>query len=105
MKTRLARLSLLLAALTSCENLLPAGGGTLGKGILAEPAIQAAEDGKAWKPGDPIAFLNGKLTLDLQDRLRLETRNNTFDFNDSINGPQDDTFLLQRFRLGLAYQP
>lgn len=84
---------------------LRAGDGPLNKGVLSEPAIVAIPEKKAWKPGDPITFLDGKMTVDLQERLRLEMRNNTFDFNDSLNGPQDDTFLLQRVRLGLMYQP
>ncbi len=43
--------------------------------------------------------------FDVQERLRLEARNNTFDFNDEINTVTDDTFLLQRFRLGLLLKP
>jgi len=86
-------------------NFLWAGSGPLSKGVLGEPAIVAAPQKKAWQLGDPITFMDGKITLDLQERLRLELRNNTFDFNDSLNGPQDDTFLLQRVRLGLQFKP
>lgn len=49
----------------------------------------------------PIKF--GKLTVDVQEKMRFEARDNNFDFNSAINGPQDASWLLQRFRLGLGY--
>jgi hypothetical protein len=52
----------------------------------------------------PITFLDGKLTVDVQEKMRFEGRENNFDFNSDVNGPQDATWLLQRFRLGLGYQ-
>lgn len=51
----------------------------------------------------PITFLDGRLTLDLQEKMRFEARENNFDFNSAVNGPQDASWLLQRFRLGLGY--
>lgn len=53
----------------------------------------------------PLALLDGKLTLDIQERLRLEIRDNNFDFDNSTNTPTDDTYLLQRLRLGLLARP
>ena len=52
----------------------------------------------------PITFFDGKLTVDIQEKMRFEGRENNFDFNSDINCPQDATWLLQRFRLGLGYQ-
>lgn len=52
----------------------------------------------------PITFFDGKVTVDIQEKMRFEGRENNFDFNSAINGPQDATWLLQRFRLGLGYQ-
>lgn len=49
----------------------------------------------------PIKF--GNLTIDVQEKMRFEGRENNFDFDSSVNGPQDATWLLQRFRLGLGY--
>ncbi|MDZ4402602.1 alginate export family protein [Prosthecobacter sp.] len=49
----------------------------------------------------PIKF--GKLTVDVQEKMRFEIRDNNFDFDSAINGPQDASWLLQRFRLGLGY--
>lgn len=36
---------------------------------------------------------------------RLEVRENTFDFDDSIDSINDDAFLLNRFRIGILAQP
>lgn len=93
-----------------------AGGGTPSSSSSAltpvvEPAATPSAEARlkepwfTWKPGDPIQFFDGKLVFDIQERLRMEMRNNNFDFNDSVNSPQDDTFLLQRFRLGALYKP
>jgi hypothetical protein len=49
----------------------------------------------------PIKF--GNLTVDVQEKMRFEVRENNFDFNSAVNGPQDASWLLQRFRLGLGY--
>lgn len=49
----------------------------------------------------PIKF--GALTVDVQEKMRFEGRENNFDFNSAVNSPQDATWLLQRFRLGLGY--
>ncbi|MBB5039184.1 alginate export family protein [Prosthecobacter dejongeii] len=51
----------------------------------------------------PITLLDGKLTVDIQEKMRVEVRENNFDFNSAVNGPQDASWLLQRFRLGLGY--
>jgi hypothetical protein len=51
----------------------------------------------------PITFFDGKLTVDIQEKMRFEARENNFDFNSAVNGPQDASWLLQRFRLGLGY--
>ncbi len=56
-------------------------------------------------PANPLCFLDGKLCFDVQERMRFEARNNNFDFNDSINAPTDDSWLLNRFRLGVTYKP
>ena len=54
---------------------------------------------------NPFSFFDGKLTLDVQDRVRWEMRENNFDFNSSRNVSTDDGWLLQRFRLGVRYEP
>jgi hypothetical protein len=54
---------------------------------------------------NPLAFADGKLVLDVQERLRLEVRDDNFDFNDAVNVATDDAYLLQRIRLGLLFKP
>ncbi len=51
----------------------------------------------------PITFFDGKITVDVQEKMRAEVRENNFDFNSAINGPQDASWLLNRFRLGIGY--
>ena len=65
---------------------------------LEKPAAKPAEH-------NPLSFLNGALVFDGEERLRLETRNNNRDFNDSVNDDNDDTWLLNRFRLGVTIKP
>lgn len=51
----------------------------------------------------PITFFDGRLTVDVQEKARAEIRENNFDFNSDVNGPQDASWLLNRFRLGIGY--
>ncbi len=68
------------------------------------PADKPAAPAPLPPPGyAPITFLDGKLTVDIQEKMRAEIRENNFDFNSAVNGPQDASWLLQRFRLGLGY--
>ncbi len=60
------------------------------------------------KPADEksaLTFANGILTLDLEERLRFEARENNRDFDRSVNDVRDDGWLLSRFRLGLTIRP
>ncbi|MES2593931.1 MAG: alginate export family protein [Verrucomicrobiota bacterium] len=69
------------------------------------PAEKPAAPAPPPPPGyAPITFFDGKLTVDIQEKMRFEARENNFDFNSAVNSPQDATWLLQRFRLGLGYQ-
>lgn len=71
--------------------------------LLATTSLASAQ-APAPKPPpgyDPIKF--GALTVDVQEKMRFEIRENNFDFNSALNGPQDASWLLQRFRLGLGY--
>ncbi|RBP47641.1 alginate export protein [Roseimicrobium gellanilyticum] len=45
------------------------------------------------------------VTFDFQERLRFEFRENNFDFNDGIDSVTDDSWLLQRARVGVKVQP
>ena len=54
---------------------------------------------------NPLCFLEGKLCIDIQERLRFEARDDNFDFNDGVDSLTDDSWLLQRFRIGVAFKP
>ena len=66
-------------------------------------------DGKAMPAkmpdANPLSFLDGKLVFDFQERLRWEIRDNNFDFNSDVNALTDDSWFLQRVRLGLMIKP
>src|SRR5262245_9078600 len=57
------------------------------------------------KPGNPLSFYDGRLVLDVEERLRYEFRNNNFDFDSDFSSPTDEHLLLQRFRLGIKVKP
>lgn len=52
-----------------------------------------------------LCFMDGKICLDIQTRIRFEARDNTFDFNNDVDALNDDSFFLARFRLGIAFKP
>ncbi len=54
---------------------------------------------------NPLSFFEGKLVLDFQERMRFEYRENNYDFNNSVDALTDDSWLLQRFRIGAKWSP
>ncbi len=52
-----------------------------------------------------LSFADGRVQFDLEARARFEVRNNNRDFDDAINDDNDDSWLLTRFRLGIALKP
>jgi hypothetical protein len=54
---------------------------------------------------NPMAFYDGKLVFDVQERVRGELRENNFDFNSDVDSATDDVFLLQRLRVGATFKP
>ncbi len=77
---------------------------------FAGVAELATTPGKAVVPekkpeANPLCFVDGTICLDIQERIRFEGRENTFDFNGDVDALTDDAFFLNRFRIGLAYKP
>ena len=76
---------------------------------LALPAFAASAAKKTeTKPAaekSALTFAGGILTLDLEERLRWEVRDNNRDFDRSVNDVRDDGWVLSRFRLGLTVKP
>ena len=54
---------------------------------------------------NPLSFADGLITIDIQERLRFESRENNFDFNNPVNSLTDDSWLLQRARIGIKIKP
>jgi Alginate export len=54
---------------------------------------------------NPFSFYDGRVVFDLEERIRAESRENNRDFDSSVDDDNDDAWLLNRFRLGLALKP
>lgn len=77
-------------------------------GYVAAISLLLAAAANGADPANPLSFGDGKVVFDVEERARLETRQNNFDFNDaknSLGDVTDDTFLLQRFRIGVTVRP
>ena len=79
---------------------------------LSLPALAGPGDAKTPVPAmppaaapNPLSFADGKVVLDFQERMRFEYRENNFDFNDSVDSLTDDSWFLQRVRLGVKLAP
>jgi Alginate export len=57
------------------------------------------------KDMNPLSFFEGGLVFDVEERVRGEVRENNRDFDSSVDDDNDDAWLLNRFRLGLAVKP
>jgi hypothetical protein len=67
--------------------------------VVLEPKIETKPEQKG------LVFWDGKLTIDIEERLRFEARDNNRDFDSSINDDNDDSWLLNRARIGIAVKP
>lgn len=85
----------LLAAALLTSSFMPSFAGETTKFTGEKVVMQKAPE------SNPLSFAHGLLTFDVQERLRLEFRENNFDFNDDNDALTDDGWLLQRFRIGL----
>jgi hypothetical protein len=52
-----------------------------------------------------LSFWDGRLVLDIEERVRGEIRENNRDFDSAVHDDNDDSWLLNRFRFGLALNP
>jgi len=97
---RLSRLRLGLAVVL--PTLLPltgmAGDQSVTKPTVPPPATKQAD-------ASLLSFWNGRLVFDIEERIRGEVRENNRDFDSSLHDDNDDSWLLNRFRLGLAFKP
>ena len=75
----------------------------LGTSALAGPADKAPVTPPP--AANPLSFFDGKLVFDIQEKIRMESRENNFDFNDNVDSLTDDSWFLNRFRLGMKIAP
>ncbi len=54
---------------------------------------------------NPLSFAEGRVVFGIEDQTRFEYRNNNFDFNSGLRTINDDSWLLNRFRLSLQLKP
>ena len=83
--------------------------------LIAASALAAFDSVRAGPPAspalvvqketNPFSLAGGRVVFDLEERIRLESRDNNRDFNSALNDDNDDTWLLNRFRLGLTLKP
>src|SRR5439155_17003662 len=64
-------------------------------------ASPPVEKKKEAKEKSLLTFWDGRLVIDIEERIRGEIRENNRDFDSSINDDNDDSWLLNRFRIGL----
>ncbi len=91
--------ALLAAALLTSSLMSTLAGETVAKSTGAKPVTEKPPE------SSPLSLAGGLFTFDVQERLRLEVRENNFDFNDAVDSLTDDGWLLQRFRIGLLIKP
>jgi hypothetical protein len=56
-------------------------------------------------PLKPLTFDDGKGVFELVERLRYENRSDNFDFNSAAHSPTDDSWFVQRLRVGFTWKP
>ena len=54
---------------------------------------------------NPLSFADGRVVFGIEDQTRFEYRDNNFDFNSGLRTINDDSWLLNRFRLRMQLKP
>ncbi len=78
--------------------------GSITLAALLPPILATAAENSA-SGKSPFTFCEGVLTLEFEERLRWEVRDNTKDFDRAVNDPRDDGWLYSRLRAGLTIKP
>lgn len=74
-------------------------------GFTAVQAGETAPPPKVTPPENPLSLWDGSLVIDFQERLRTEARENNRDFDSTLHDDNDDSWLLNRSRLGFTLKP
>ena len=73
--------------------------------VIAGPDAKPASVRPKTAEPELLSFFSGALIFDLEERLRFEARSDNRDFDDQINDDTDDSWLVNRFRLGVTLKP
>jgi hypothetical protein len=80
--------------------------------VLAGDTTKKMPAPTAAPAANPLSLADGILTFDFQERLRFESRENNFDFRNNASPGKasgaygtDDSWALNRLRLGLTVKP
>ena len=71
-----------------------------------EPLVESRSTQPLAEKGEiSLSFLDDEVVFDVEERVRGEFRENNRDFDSSSDDDNDDSWLINRFRLGLAIKP
>ena len=76
-----------------------------GETVAKSASPPLVEKKKETKEKSFLSFWDGRLVIDIEERIRGEIRENNRDFNAAAHDDTDDSWLLNRFRFGLAVKP
>ena len=68
-------------------------------------AFQLSTHAQTAAATNPLSFTDGRVVFGLEDQTRFEYRYNNFDFNSGLRTINDDSWLLNRFRLSMQLKP
>src|SRR5262245_37751836 len=90
---------LLFLLLVSAPLHLMRAGDQLAAKTTAPPKVETKKETSV------LSFWDGRIVIDIEERMRVEVRNNNRDFDSGSHEITDGAWLLNRFRLGLAITP
>lgn len=73
--------------------------------LLLAATTALATNAPAQTALDPLSFADGRVVFGIEDQTRFEYRDNNFDFNSGLRTINDDSWLLNRFRLSMLLKP
>ncbi|MBN8422574.1 MAG: alginate export family protein [Verrucomicrobia bacterium] len=73
--------------------------------LAAALALQLSTHAQTATAPTPLSFADGRVVFGIEDQTRFEYRDNNFDFNSGLRTINDDSWLLNRFRLSMQLKP
>lgn len=73
--------------------------------LAAALVLQLSTHAQTATAPTPLSFADGRVVFGIEDQTRFEYRDNNFDFNSGLRTINDDSWLLNRFRLSMQLKP